>query len=727
MTLNTSRYCLVIGNTGFRESALYEKIEYYLLLLEAFHLQGFSWQHHQKNFFKMMKEAGLMEQGSTSERNAPKAARLKTSPLEKLGLIDTDRRITEVGQQLLERSKLRQLKKNVEFDDAYFLDNDGDLYMKQLVKLHFYANVDDKLGIRPFVLLLDLMMTFNGLTKTELAYIVPLIITDHLVEDGKAAIRDYRRVMAIDETWSSQWVKDHLIKHKDKLSNIQTIKNNLKTHTYELETAFELNQKEVINHYIIEMDDNGKSKSYSLKMKDMISGLYHLWKATKEGQKQKCHKAIREVLGGIEKTSTTQQKEWRKLIFGVTNKSSLKSLTSEKLDYYHGTYIGLFHEETFEAYILKILDMIWYIKLLNNLKDYEDHNTRYFKLSGVFETTYRGNEKALKISDFYKKMVEKIIAKEKIEPITYDKIAYKQALYSENYSLPQLDEADSLQLAKEFIDSTSLKDVMKEMKQPESMNSKEWLNHLKKLHRLHRINDMIKEIKESIIGHKPGNLIDCLELIKNRQDKQLKEFMDTEADIPTLFEYLLWQTFLVLGDYVGDPLAYANFSFDNDLKPVLHAGGGLADVIYSYHDHDVILEATLTKDENQRKLEMEPVPRHLAKHRHEIRDMAYCIFVAPIIDPNVAIVHRSFRQLPYYIKDQATATYVPIEEMSILPLGIDELKALLKYSVLKRQSYNQLRQQLFKPLIRNEALDGYLWYTQVIQPAIHNLGTMDLI
>lgn len=718
MSINTTRYCWVIGNTGFRESALYEKIESYLMLLEQFHEQGFTWQSNQKNFFEMMKRVGFMEQASTSERNAPKAARLKTSPLEKLGLVNENRQITEVGHELLKRSKERKSQEMVA-DNEYFLENDGDIYIKQLIKFHFHANRDEELGIRPFILVLEFMQEFEYLTHRELAYILPLIITDSLVKDGREAIRSYRQTIFEGKVSEKDWIKTYLINHKNKLRNIERIKGYIQDDLRNIENGFEQSSQKDIEAFIIRIDDNGKSKAYSKKLYKMIAGLYKLWQSTKDNHLVDVHKAMDEVIDGIEDVSTTQQKEWRRVLFGIENKSSLRSLSGYKYERYHTYFVEHFYQEDFEAFLLMILDHLWYIKIYNNLRDYEDHNTRYFKLSGIFETVYIDGESGLKISDFYSVLVDKILAEQRTFSLIFDKKEYRKMLYSDKTVLPKLDERDMTTLATKFIDSAELKDILDVKERPDAMNQKEWLNHLKRLHRLSKVNKMVKAIRKGIVNEEESNLIKCLELIKNRKDKQLRELMEIEADVPTVFEYLIWQVFLVLGDYSDDPIQYANFSFDNDLKPVQHAGGGLADVVYSYSDHDVILEATLTKEENQRKLEMEPVPRHLARHRHKVRDMAYCIFVAPYIDPNVAVVHRSFRTNPYYIKE--SGSYSAVEEMAILPLGIDELKKLLYYSITKNMGYDMIRQELFKPLIRHKELNGWQWFKQVIQPRIAEL------
>ena len=69
------------------------------------------------------------------------------------------------------------------------------------------------------------------------------------------------------------------------------------------------------------------------------------------------------------------------------------------------------------------------------------------------------------------------------------------------------------------------------------------------------------------------------------------------------------------------------------LKP--HVAGGYADIIYeyeaciSYPKHSLLLEATLADGNNQRRMEMEPVSRHLGDYRIRFNNpFDYSLFVS---------------------------------------------------------------------------------------------------
>ena len=73
-------------------------------------------------------------------------------------------------------------------------------------------------------------------------------------------------------------------------------------------------------------------------------------------------------------------------------------------------------------------------------------------------------------------------------------------------------------------------------------------------------------------------------------------------------------------------------SLEADLLPKTHAGGGEADLVYEYPQteyypmHSLLIEATLATETNQRRMEMEPVSRHLGRHLIRTGNMnSYCV------------------------------------------------------------------------------------------------------
>ena len=116
-------------------------------------------------------------------------------------------------------------------------------------------------------------------------------------------------------------------------------------------------------------------------------------------------------------------------------------------------------------------------------------------------------------------------------------------------------------------------------------------------------------------------LIELLTCFEKREDKRVEELVTDEAAVPTIFEYVLGIIWYKVSNRQGNILDFMKLSLEANLLPKTHAAGGYADIIYeyeacqSYPKHSLLLEATLSDGANQRRMEMEPVSRHLGDYR----------------------------------------------------------------------------------------------------------------
>lgn len=112
--------------------------------------------------------------------------------------------------------------------------------------------------------------------------------------------------------------------------------------------------------------------------------------------------------------------------------------------------------------------------------------------------------------------------------------------------------------------------------------------------------------------------------------------------MPTIFEYIVGIVWYKISNRKGRILDYFNLSLDADLLPKTHAAGGMEDITYRYNatpdypDHTLLIEATLAEANAQRRMEMEPVSRHLGDFLlRNNRQEAYALFVTPFLHLNV--------------------------------------------------------------------------------------------
>ena len=115
-------------------------------------------------------------------------------------------------------------------------------------------------------------------------------------------------------------------------------------------------------------------------------------------------------------------------------------------------------------------------------------------------------------------------------------------------------------------------------------------------------------------------IIDLLTKFEIRDDKAISNHITDNADAPTMFEYVLGIAWYIISERQGNILEYMNLSLEADLLPKSHAVGGGADIEYLYDKteyypaHCLLIEATLSDKTNQRRMEMEPVSRHLGEY-----------------------------------------------------------------------------------------------------------------
>lgn len=184
------------------------------------------------------------------------------------------------------------------------------------------------------------------------------------------------------------------------------------------------------------------------------------------------------------------------------------------------------------------------------------------------------------------------------------------------------------------------------------------------------------------------------------------EYIEYEATIPALFEYLLAISFYWLTHKQIDLSQLLTPNLDANLLPKTHTAGGQADVILCLNNKDYLIEATLSDNDNQRKMEAEPVPRHLARHMLEVNTNSMALFVARELDPNNLVVLRNYKFSAWYGNYQDK-----VEGMNILPLTIRNIIFMLQEEL----PFINLEQQ-FESLLNSPTTDGYQWFIGEVNP-----------
>lgn len=627
-------YCWAIGTTSYRTDNFNMSIEKQLQLLKQFREleenKNKKWgndKNFQTEYYNFLKENDFVKGDAALP---DKDAREKTSGLRDIGLLDDDRNITEAGLELL------KIADSDDFSSDNFLEipKDSFLYFKQMLKTA--NNVEGK-TVRPFVVFLYVVNELSYLTNDEFTYLLPLCVDEYTTKNIVESIKKYR------ETGEDHF--DDII-----LSVLMEMDN--------YKQALELLKTETISEEVIcDIGINRKSAKYD-------KPYYILYTLLKNIVFLKDDLALEFYNATKKLTNSKVGGAWRKYFFS----SSARSVISrEGLSVLNTVPIlQVTTEEQFNEEFFKIMHIF---KAKATLSDYFDLNRRYFKITDI--VLFEDNKVKL---DVLPKCYIEILAEDLLN------IAFEETkLLSKNVTLKDIGAFLDIDVDDLYL---KLGDAL-----GTSVANKAMAQKVIKDERYARFNKLIDDKFDK------NTLIKLFDDFESRNDDEIRSIVTDNADIPTIFEYVLGIAWYIISERKGDVLEYMNLSLEADLLPKTHAGGGEADIVwkyemtYEYPKHTLLIEATLADGSNQRRMEMEPVSRHLGEYcLSHPEDEAYCVFITTFLNNNVISDFRARRFMEYY----NNAGTKHITGMKILPIQTTELKTLLKFDVKYPQIYKML-------------------------------------
>lgn len=624
-------FCWCLGTTSFRTQNFNRTIEEQLGLLSQFWaIQGSTnetWQNNnrlQADYYRFLQEKGFVD------GNAPrpdKDAREKTSGLVDIGLITENRTLTEAGEALLAISRSQDFAS----DNILHIDKDSFIYLKQLLKTHCCVDTN---VVRPFIVLLKVLLDeeLHGyITKDEFMYVLPLCVSKQETEDVIKNIKDIRKgVLSIDEVIMNTLMR---------MSNYKAAQSMLLSNP-------------VSEELICAIGLNRKSRDYDKAYYPVYQDLYQFYV-------KKNTQDIRQLLEHIEKLNL--KTSWKKFLFTTTSKNAIIK------DPLGCTTVNAFtHCAAEDEFKKAFFNTMHLLKAKATLHDYYDLNKRYFSTADVL--LFEDEKVSLDVipRQFFSICIEDL----------YNLAFTESAQLVSNCSLTtispalQISEATIIAgLEREYnITLTTMQNAM-------SLVEKQRYKRL-----------------DALIDKKFGDedIIKILDLLDKREDDTLMEMVTDNADAPTIFEYVLGILWYKISGRQGKILDYLKLSLDTNLLPKSHAAGGEADIVYeyaesdAYPEHCLLLEATLADKNNQRRMEMEPVSRHLGAHLLANKNPnSYCVFATTTLNPNVISDFRLRKDYIYYDVNDTTKY---VEGMKIIPLSTKDLRAIIK----NQKTYSEL-------------------------------------
>ena len=586
-----------------------------------------------------------------------KDAREKTSGLVDIGLIDMERNLTEVGKKLLKISQKGDFTSN----NILQISNDSFIYLKQLLKMS--CNVDGNI-VRPYIVLVYILSKVEYLTEKEFTYLLPLCVDKKTTEKMIKNLNDIRK----NNSNFDKYISEILL-------GMENYKSALK---------YFLFIGKVSENNIVEIGLNRKSGDYD-------RPYFNLFNLLKKIVFETNNNCVLDLLKQCNKIKGKTSSIWLKYLFSDTTPQKIKR---EKLNILNN--VPIFNCKTEQDFKKEFFKLLHLFKAKATLSDYSDLNERYFKTTDtiIFE------DGIVKLDTIPKCWLEPIA--EKLFDSAFEICQY----LDKDIDLEQISFLLKVNENKLFSDIENKLNI--------KIRNKDDINSLIFSEKYKRFNKLIDEkfTKEIII--------DLFNKFEKRDDDNIRKIVTNNADIPTIFEYIIGISWYIISERKGDILKYMNLSFEANMLPKTHAIGGCADIEYQYEktqyypEHCLLIEATLSEGSSQHRMESEPISRHLGEYILKMKDNnAYCVLIATKLYNNIISDFRNKKTYKYFSDSDFSEL---VDGLKIIPLQISEIKSILSQNIL----YNDLF-KLFENAFKSQTAIP-IWYENEIKLKIEGLN-----
>lgn len=651
-------YAWSLGTTSFRMADFHKKVEEQLLLLRAFRQNEDNKENWRGNSrIQINYYDYLYSNNFISGKIKDDAKKAKTARQKTSGLVDIG--LIDDDRNLTPAgNELLKIVEKQDFssDNKFQISKDSFMYLKQIIKTSCTVEVG---CVRPFLVAGKLLSTCEWyLTDDEFTFLLPLCVNEKTTNDIISSIVKLRR-HAID-------VDDIII------NTVLTSYDYPKAKSYFLSS-----KKEDKDIMLIGMNRDGmKHDKCYVDLYKFLTEVY----VNKNYSQIECLYASTKKLKG--KVGTL----WRKILFENPRKfsSTSKDLIANK-------FSGVASQYEFDVCFFNYLHLI---KIKATLLDYKDLNRRYLSITDAFLFT----DGKFSFSPIFECFFAGSPGR------AFDEAYQVSPLLNENIQLEEINE--------------NL--LFKDANIVAAFNSK-YNNNLVSVADVYAFVENARYGRfRHLIDTKFTNevILSMLPKFENRKfDNELINMVGGDADVPTIFEYIVGIAWYRLSNYKGKILDYMKLSLDANLLPRTHAGGGKSDIVYKYEDseeypsHTLLIECSLMEGTNARRGEMEPVSRHLANYMIDQDMNTYCTFISNNLHSSVISDFRMRLHSPWYRTDTEG-----VDGMKIIPLHTAELGTLLKKNIRYSQLYN-----LFMKACEIEVNVPPQWYVTCIRDKISSM------
>lgn len=564
-------------------------------------------------------------------------ARHYTSNLIKLGLADKGRKISPVGELLLNLQKLKRDK----LEKMLPIDGVNVVYLRQLLKLRIF-DADEENYYAPFNLALFILMKKQRVSESEFLELV----------QGFSPYSDFDDI-------------ENYIQHYKEGDIVEGIKIKIPS---------------TINHTnkMLESDfrDNFKNRKSNISVDTYWEYYNLLWDYSKVSNEDNLNKLL---------TFYENNRAMLNKAFGRgKNIFSQKSGECPSTNAFSKQYQKMLKADMNEyLYIQFSLS-----KILDQIREYSDTTKRIFKATGIISFDNGFVELA------YRELCLDIFEETKIKEHIAGNINEEFHAYYDCYEEYE-EGVDSY-----FCNVTSFVEILEyskeKVKQVEDNIQKKFSGAA-----IDEISAIVadkrkKEFADFIETSYPEEKVKyILSLFADRSnDKQIKEIVSPDATVPTIYEYMVGIAWYYFSGKKIDLLGSYNLTLSANFEPLIHAGGGQGDIVIYEDDKVVMLEATLMSANSQKRGEWEPVLRHsinlkVSEETENTGRQVTSFFIADKFDYNTINIWKAVAAVPLQSSiDKNKFT----DNVVIMPVNSDELCSLMD----KHNEYDEIISKVHK-------------------------------
>lgn len=572
-----------LGDTSFRRKRLLD--DYKELLRELLYLNeefDNNWDKDvQEEYYKrLVRNTELLNDKEASANRQDKLGRTYTSALYKIGLCTKKRVVTDIGLQFLGKIEFRA----DELENKLMIKKDNIIFLRQLLKLCIYDENNEK-AFNPFIFLIKLLNKYEYLTKDEFTLLLHLANGRTNYEEVISKFIDVRNNnVTLSKFLEDNIILDESIDRKDKENFIND---------------------DIYNEILFEkIFFNRKTAKSVLKYKQFYNALIKY-------NKNNNNNNLNELISLIKDDAI-------KKAFSTNKLFNLRLLKGISVDKFNETYKDVKFINTYDIEFRRFFIETFIISKQKDLiSEYVDMTFRVFNLTGLI------NFKNSKIT------IGKLYAKEYFK-------------YIDSYLNPLIENNQNgifeIKTTNEILGVNKTEDVDRIISDKLGLNIGEDID---KVIKDKEVADFEQFIKSNFTREK---VIEILKYITKREDEKVFDKVTDQANVPTIFEYILGIAWYYISEYKFNLYDSLNLTLDSSYYPLTHAAGGDGDIVIDYNipeKHRLMLEATLMDINTQKRGELEPVIRHSANLAIENKDSeTYTIFIANELDNNVVNIFR---------------------------------------------------------------------------------------